>query len=90
MVCSDAVEHILNTRYVDKRTTIITTNYPNLPSGEALNGGESASFSRYSAREETLGDRIGNRMWSRLQEMCVPVAMQGSDYRRTVKRAKFM
>ena len=27
-------------------------------------------------REETLGDRIGERMRSRLQEMCVVVEMQ--------------
>ena len=87
----DTVEHILNTRYVDKRTTIITTNYPNLPAGETPGaGGGPALIARYSAREETLGDRIGNRMWSRLQEMCVPVMMQAADYRRTVKRAAFL
>ena len=28
----DTVAHILNTRYNDKRTTLITTNYPNQPS----------------------------------------------------------
>ena len=83
------MEHILNTRYVDKRTTIITTNYPNLPASETPGVGP-ALVARYSAREETLGDRIGNRMWSRLQEMCVPVMMQAADYRRTVKRAAFL
>ena len=54
----DTVAHILNTRYNDRRTTIITTNYPNA----APLGVKS---------EETLGDRIGERMRSRLQEMCV-------------------
>lgn len=86
----DTVEHVLNTRYVDKRTTIITTNYPNLPAGEALGREGPSLVSRYSGREETLGDRIGNRMWSRLQEMCVPVTMQAADYRCTVKRATFI
>ena len=87
----DTVEHILNTRYVDKRTTIVTTNYPNLPAGEIPGaGGGPALVARHAAREETLGDRIGNRMWSRLQEMCVPVTMQAADYRRTVKRARFL
>ena len=73
----DTVAHILNTRYNDRRTTIITTNYANLP---ALATG---------TREETLGDRIGDRMRSRLQEMCVVVEMQGDDFRQTVKRANF-
>ena len=40
-------------------------------------------------REETLGDRIGERMRSRLQEMCVVVEMQGEDFRQKVKRASF-
>jgi DNA replication protein DnaC len=40
-------------------------------------------------REETLGDRIGERMRSRLQEMCVVVEMQGEDFRQKIKRANF-
>jgi DNA replication protein DnaC len=80
----ETVAHILNTRYNDKRTTIITTNYPNLPPG-SMRGGDKSGFSR----EETLGDRIGERMRSRLGEMCVPVEMQGSDYRQGAKRARF-
>ena len=40
-------------------------------------------------RDETLGDRIGERMRSRLAEMCVVVEMHGEDFRRTVGRARF-
>ena len=72
----DTVAHILNTRYNDRRTTIITTNYANLaPLGSGL------SVEHRSVREETLGDRIGERMRSRLQEMCVVVEMHGVDFR---------
>jgi DNA replication protein DnaC len=79
----DTVAHILNTRYNDRRTTIITTNYANAgPLG-------TESGPRASMREETLGDRIGERMRSRLQEMCVVVEMQGEDFRQKVKRASF-
>ena len=83
----DTVAHILNTRYNDRRTTIITTNYANLPPL----GMDSASGNspRAAMREETLGDRIGERMRSRLQEMCVVVEMQGDDFRQKVKRASF-
>ncbi|TCK75034.1 DNA replication protein DnaC [Acidipila rosea] len=74
----DTVAHILNTRYNDKRTTIITTNYADERPGAGA-----------AKREETLGDRIGERMRSRLAEMCVTVEMQGEDYRRTAGRARF-
>ena len=83
----DTVAHILNTRYNDRRTTIITTNYANLaPSG--VDSGQGSSL-RAAVREETLGDRIGERMRSRLQEMCVVVEMHGEDFRQKVKRASF-
>lgn len=80
----DTVAHILNTRYNDRRTTIITTNYANHPPG-----GTDLNHARASVREETLGDRIGERMRSRLQEMCVVVEMTGEDFRQKVKRASF-
>jgi DNA replication protein DnaC len=80
----DTVAHILNTRYNDRRTTIITTNYANLPPL-----GSELTAVRAAMREETLGDRIGERMRSRLQEMCVVVEMTGADFRQTVKRASF-
>jgi DNA replication protein DnaC len=80
----DTVAHILNTRYNDRRTTIITTNYANAgPLGSSL------EVARNAMREETLGDRIGERMRSRLQEMCVVVEMQGVDFRQTVNLARF-
>lgn len=87
----DTVAHILNTRYNDRRTTIITTNYANAgPLGtETESGGGARSAARAAMREETLGDRIGERMRSRLQEMCVVVEMRGEDFRQKVKRASF-
>jgi DNA replication protein DnaC len=43
-----------------------------------------------AAREQTLGDRIGDRMMSRLAEMCIRVRMTGKDCRTTnIKRARF-
>jgi DNA replication protein DnaC len=82
----DTVAHILNTRYNDRRTTIITTNYANAgPLGSTLE----AAGPRAAMREETLGDRIGERMRSRLQEMCVVIDMHGVDFRQTVNLARF-
>ena len=80
----DTVAHILNTRYNDRRTTIITTNYANAAPLAGLQR-EDGRFTR----EESLGDRIGERMRSRLQEMCVVVEMNGVDFRQTVNLARF-
>lgn len=80
----DTVSHILNTRYNDKRTTIITTNYP-----DEAEAAESLDASRRAARPLTLGDRIGERMRSRLHEMCRKVEMTGSDFRQRVQSANF-
>jgi DNA replication protein DnaC len=76
----DTVSHILNTRYNDQRTTIITTNFADLPPGGAEGAGR-------SAREETLGDRIGERMRSRLHEMCRVVRVEGEDFRMKYRNA---
>lgn len=77
----DTVSHILNTRYNDERTTIITTNYRDQhPGGEPERTGSYSAAARAN-REETLGDRIGERMRSRLHEMCRIIKMQGEDYR---------
>jgi DNA replication protein DnaC len=80
----DTVAHILNTRYNDKRTTIITTNFVDEPSVMA-EGAER----RREKRDDTLGDRIGDRMRSRLHEMCRVVRVEGEDYRMKIKNASF-
>lgn len=84
----DTVALVLNTRYNDKRTTIITTNYADQAPGSANGSNGSSTVSR-AVRDETLGDRIGERMRSRLSEMCVVVEMRGEDFRRNVARARF-
>ncbi len=64
----DTMANIINTRYNDKKLTIFTTNYLD---------------ERQAERDETLEDRIGVRLRSRLFEMCKTVSMNGEDYRRT-------
>ncbi|MGA2415386.1 MAG: ATP-binding protein [Candidatus Sulfotelmatobacter sp.] len=82
----DTVSLILNTRYNHNRTTIITTNFEDQPAA-AANG--SASVARAAARSETLGDRIGERMRSRLHEMCRVIKMEGEDFRQKFRSASF-
>src|SRR6267143_2731256 len=60
----DTVSLILNTRYNNNRTTIITTNYPDDAARDS-NGNSEFARAQRAARSETLGDRIGDRMRSR-------------------------
>ncbi len=87
----DTVSHILNTRYNDRRTTIITTNFEDLPEATAVSArpGSDRELAQRAARRETLGDRIGERMRSRLHEMCRKVEMNGDDFRQRVRSASF-
>ncbi len=81
----DTVSLILNTRYNDNRTTIITTNFEDQPAA-GTNGGSAV---RAATRAESLGDRIGERMRSRLHEMCRIIKMEGEDFRQTFRSASF-
>jgi len=67
----DTMAHVINSRYNDKKVTIFTTNFADI---------------RPSEKEETLADRIGERLRSRLYEMCTTVMMTGTDYRQVLGR----
>jgi DNA replication protein DnaC len=82
----DTVSLILNTRYNDNRTTIITTNFEDQPAASAAG---SYSAAKAAARAETLGDRIGERMRSRLHEMCRVITLDGTDFRLKYRSAGF-
>ncbi|MFZ1157787.1 MAG: ATP-binding protein [Candidatus Sulfotelmatobacter sp.] len=82
----DTVSLILNTRYNDQRTTIITTNFEDQPAAGATG---SYSAAKAAAQAETLGDRIGERMRSRLHEMCRVITLDGSDFRLKYRSASF-
>jgi DNA replication protein DnaC len=71
---NDTLFYILNSRYMAKRPTLITTNFQDATREEAL----AADALR---RREFLVERIGQRLRSRLMEMCLVVKMQGADHR---------
>lgn len=85
----DTVSYIVNYRYNEKKTTIITTNFPDLPAGgeEAMGSFSQKGLARAAVRAETLGDRITERMRSRLHEMCRVVRLDGLDFRTGPKSA---
>jgi DNA replication protein DnaC len=82
----ETISHILNKRYNDKRVTLLTTNYLDVETSSAaarLPSGQTVA----AAREETLTDRIGQRVRSRLYEMCRTVEISSADYRREIRQA---
>ena len=103
----ETVGHILNSRYNERRVTILTTNYldatgsgqpgdisslrgKDVPRDSQLSGfsvrlpsGQAVS----TAREETLTDRLGMRIRSRLYEMCRTIELFAPDYREKVRQA---
>jgi DNA replication protein DnaC len=83
----DIVGIVLNARYNERRTTIITTNYFDSPAAESepvrLPNGKLIAPSR----EDSLDQRIGARMRSRLFEMCRTVEVFAPDFRREKTQA---
>src|SRR5262249_45393467 len=69
----DTVFHIINVRYNNKKPVIATTNLSLEPNR--------------SSSHETLQDRLGYRVISRLYEMCTPIELDGTDYRKDVRKA---
>ena len=87
----NTVSLILNSRYNNQLTTLITTNLHDLPPRDPSGSDEprSSGAARRAASEPTLGDRITEPMRSRLHEMCRVVEMNGVDWRTRVKKASF-
>jgi DNA replication protein DnaC len=63
----DLLYYLVNTRYLEGRTTIFTTNFSDFAA---------------DAPQESLTDRVSARIRSRLFEMCRRVELRGDDYRR--------
>ena len=81
----DIVGLILNARYNERRLTILTTNF--FDEGGTNPSAQDPSGRRIVVREDTLADRIGARMRSRLYEMCRTVELFAPDFRREVRTA---
>jgi len=78
---NDTLFYILNSRYMAKRVTLITTNFLDVDREQAL-------AADHLTRKEYLVERIGQRLRSRLMEMCLVVRMEGPDYRQQAQSGK--
>jgi DNA replication protein DnaC len=85
----ETVGHILNTRYNEKRVTILTTNFPD---SDAASANPSSQPSRVTGMrsptvEDSLTERVGKRIRSRLYEMCRTLEIIAPDYRKEIRHA---
>jgi DNA replication protein DnaC len=84
----ETIGHILNKRYNEKRVTLLTTNYldtaePTAPTPIRMPSGQAVA----PAREDSLTERLGQRVRSRLYEMCRTIEIASPDYRREIRQA---
>jgi DNA replication protein DnaC len=70
----DTLFFVINQRYLAKRATLITTNFPDV-SPEAAAGDQSNRAVEY------LVERVGSSVRSRLMEMCTLIRLEGHDHR---------
>jgi DNA replication protein DnaC len=79
----ETVFYIINQRYNQKKLTVFTSNY--LDTEDDHDNRESF----YKKSGDSLVDRIGVRLRSRLYEMCKLVEIWGDDYRKIAKQASY-
>jgi DNA replication protein DnaC len=86
----ETVGHVLNTRYNEKRVTLLTTNF--LDSEALANPDAPAAAPRVAGMrtptiEDSLTERVGKRIRSRLYEMCRTIEIFAPDYRKEIRHA---
>jgi len=79
----ETVGHVLNTRYNEKRVTVLTTNY--LDTDPTAGAGPRVAGMRAPSIEDSLTERVGKRIRSRLYEMCRTVEISAPDYRKEIR-----
>jgi len=79
----ETVGHVLNTRYNEKRVTLLTTNF--LDSEAVANGAPRTAGMRTPVMDDSLTERVGKRIRSRLYEMCRTIEISAPDYRKEIR-----
>ncbi|MCJ7586400.1 MAG: ATP-binding protein [Candidatus Aminicenantes bacterium] len=82
----EVIFYIINSRYNEKKLTIFTSNYPDSINEEDDDKPSKSGFFKDTKRKETLEDRIGFRIYSKICEMCRKVHLFGKDYRTEYKQ----
>ena len=85
----ETVGHVLNTRYNEKRVTLLTTNFldTDAVSANASLQPQRVAGMRSPTVEDSLTERVGKRIRSRLYEMCRTLEIHAPDYRKEIRHA---
>lgn len=85
----ETMGHVLNSRYNEKRVTLLTTNFLDSEGGAAVSPAASSRplGMRTPLVEDSLSDRVGHRIRSRLYEMCRTIEISAPDYRKEIRHA---
>lgn len=78
----ETIRTVINHRYTYNKQTILSTNWPLKRVAERRSG-----FGNVT--EPTLAERIGQRLFSRIMEMCEIVEIDGPDGRTEIHKARF-
>jgi DNA replication protein DnaC len=81
----ETVGYILNTRYNEKRVTLLTTNFLDGDATEGVTSPGRVAPTRSAVLDDSLTDRVGKRIRSRLYEMCRTVEIFAPDYRKEIR-----
>ena len=81
----ETVGHILNTRYNEKRVTLLTTNFLDADAAIAPAPAARVAGMRAPTIEDSLTERVGKRIRSRLYEMCRTIEISAPDYRKEIR-----
>ncbi|MGH7799294.1 MAG: ATP-binding protein [Thermodesulfobacteriota bacterium] len=77
------LDQLISKRYNASKITLITTNYVSEDYKQKKGSGHSSQ----NEDQETLENRVGSRIASRLREMCEFIPIEGDDYRRTFQKS---
>lgn len=85
----ETIFYIINHRYNHKKLTIFTSNYLDAGDEEDSRPSYFKKSDFFKKGDDTLLDRIGVRLRSRIYEMCKVVEIWGEDYRKVAKQAGY-
>jgi DNA replication protein DnaC len=78
----ETIRTVLNHRYTYNKQTILSTNWPLKPQTAK----SPTSRTKTDAMQNTLAERIGQRLFSRIMEMCEIIEMDGPDFRTDIHK----
>jgi DNA replication protein DnaC len=85
----ETIFSIVNHRYNRRKLTLFTSNFLDTGDEEDRRQPMFKKQDLFKKGDDSLVDRIGYRLRSRIYEMCKVVPMEGEDYRQLVKQAGY-